>query len=120
MTNPADKKEQDAKIAKLFGDYEKSAALYAKAASFYWKKHKYSDTLRTVVCACESLRSAGMDDEVITGIRTVTIMFVHEQRAQEALTLSEYYHKLETQDPMTFRGGTQFSTFIKNDLLRYV
>jgi hypothetical protein len=108
-----ERKEENARVAHLFGNYEKAAGLYAAAARKYWDAGAYSGVLRTVMNACDSLHMAGMDEEVIEGIVTVSKMFVNARRPIEAISLGEFYARWELKDPLTFKGGSQFSTQIK-------
>lgn len=108
-----ERKEADAKVANLFGDYERAAGLYAAAARKYWEAGAYAAVLRTVVNACENLHAAGMDEEVVEGIVVVSKMLIGARRPLEAIELGDYYAHFERKDPSAFKGGSRYGEHLR-------
>lgn len=108
-----ERKETNAKVANLLGDYEKAAGIYASAAHKYWEAKEFEGALRCVINACENLRAADMPGDVIEGITVISKMFLDKRRPTEAMRLGDYYAQLEIKDPETFKGGAAFSAHIK-------
>jgi hypothetical protein len=113
MAYKIDQREIDARVANLFGEYEKAATLYAMAVKRYWKYNMYAAVLANVIHASENLELAGMREDVVKGLIMFSKLFVEARLPKEAITLSGYYKTLEWKDPFAFRGGSQFDSFIK-------
>ena len=114
IMNKIDKLEQDAKVAAMFGDTDKTVHLYGKAIRLAWKFGCSGDRVTgLMIKASDALVDNGMPDDAFEGLRSLSMTFIKQQQPEYALRLGLHLPSLYRSNPTLFPNAPALGMYIK-------
>jgi hypothetical protein len=113
--NKLDRLEQDAKLAKLFGDTEKAVRLYGRAVRLAWSSKCSGECLSgLMIKASDALVDNGMPDDAFEGLRSLSMTFIRNHQPKFALRLGNHLPDLYRVHPDLFPNAPALCIFIRD------